>query len=165
MAYIPKKDAIICLKNTKFLKRQVYFQKNSKGKSLHRFVESVSSDWESVLTDFNSFPRFKQFVFLDRNLFPRFQHPTIGGNELQSEITECLNRGNEYLSVGTKTIPWEQFAQFDITIYLWLFWKSPFPSGPTNKKYSMNDIVRDWINWLIDCLDRVLRRVGNISDM
>ena len=25
------------------------------------------------------------------------------------------------------TNPWERIAQFDITIYLWLFWKSPCP--------------------------------------
>ena len=62
------------------------------------------------------------------------------GNEIQFERMDCLIRGNELsnsreriaireneLSNSRERIinPWERIAQFDITIYLWLFLKIP----------------------------------------
>ena len=82
-----------------------------------------------------SFPRFKQFVLSDCISFTRIRQSVLS---VLSDCNSCQNRGNELpvrengLSNSREGItnPWnelriteEKIAQFDIKIYLWLFFK------------------------------------------
>ena len=81
----------------------------------------------------------------------------IRENELQFKRTDCLIRGNELQSEKRVvrenelsnsreritnpweriTYPWERIAQFDITIYLWIFFLNPHvPSGLSYYRHS-----------------------------
>ena len=93
-----------------------FSEKIAKVNPLYRIVQSVPSDWESVLRDCNSFSRYKQFVLSDRNCL-------IRGNELQSEKGLSNSRERITNPWERNTHPCELIAQFDLTIYLWLFWK------------------------------------------
>ena len=74
------------LLSSKALKGHVDYKK-SKGKSLYWILQSVASDWESVLTD---------YLFVPSNYTSQ-----IRGNKSQSERTDCLIRGNELQSKRT----------------------------------------------------------------
>ena len=117
------------LLSTKALKGHVDYKK-SKGQSLYWILQSVASDWESVLTD---------YLFVPSNYTSQ-----IRGNKLQFERTDCLIRGNESQSERTDCLIWGNelpirvnellirengLHTIDIPIYLRLFccWKSPCP--------------------------------------
>ena len=90
--------------------------------------DSFSRIWKCILSDNNSFPRIRQSVLLLNSR----ERIAIRGNELcksreRIAIQEIgLSNSREHITNQWELInnPWERIAQFDITIYLWLFLKT-----------------------------------------
>ena len=86
--------------------------------SFPRISNSFPRIGQLVLLDCNSFPRIKQSVLSNCNSFPRI---AIRSLELH------ISNSRERIAIRELSNSRERIAQFDITIYLWLFWKSPCP--------------------------------------
>ena len=103
--------------------------------SFPRISNSFPRIGQLILSDCNLFPRIWQSVLSDCNLFPRIRQSILSSCkcslELHIAIREYgLSNSREGMAIWENELsnsreriinPWERIAQFDITIYLRLF--------------------------------------------
>ena len=81
-----------------------------------------------------------------------------------------MSKSTERITKPRKRItsPWELIAQFDITIYLWVFWKSPCPFRAFVQEIfpwtiSSEKRLIDWLDRFLRCIGVVKHRLSNLS--
>ena len=138
------------LLSTKALKGHVDYKK-SKGKSLYWILQSVASDWESVLTDYLIVPsniiNYTSQIRGNKSQFERTDC-LIRGDELQSERTDCLIWGNELPIRVNELLIRENGLHTSIYRFTYGFfccWKSPCPF-----RAFVNEVLRKFSDIMIE---------------